>query len=306
MLGLRRFILCVLATTSSLADDAVLHLLQVQVVTVSEVEESRMNHSASDRPDAELLLTHHGKLEKFSQRLFKKSDVDQDDALSHSEYEDAMRNFAKEGSLTASTTPEELDTLFLKFASSGNLLKADEFERVLNTILSNLNSGSGCSDWCEQSAHAWTVKCSSSWADSQCSRCAKCTDAAEADDMQSAGNSQTLAEQSATELSYDSQLDQPWKPEEVPTTTTAPPNNLCNLVDLNPRITQMSEACQKKVDSAIMRNTPLDWKEKCACYLEVNEKDMVNLDCRTMEAKKYTVAEEYRQCKAYDEQHLSA
>jgi len=73
-------------------------------------------------------------------------------------------------------------------------------------------------------------------------------------------------------------------------------HNLCNMVDLNPLIKTMTPECQGLVDYAIAHNTPLTEDQRCKCYLEVDAASMQSLNCRTMEVKDMTVAEEFQQC----------
>jgi len=73
-------------------------------------------------------------------------------------------------------------------------------------------------------------------------------------------------------------------------------HSLCNVVDLNERIKQMTPGCKILVDGAIADSIPLTEVQRCDCYNEVDAASMLSLHCRTMEVKELTVAEEYQQC----------
>jgi uncharacterized protein YeeX (DUF496 family) len=73
---------------------------------------------------------------------------------------------------------------------------------------------------------------------------------------------------------------------------------VCQLEDVQRALAQMSGDCSAKVTNAVAKNTPLPEKERCLCYLEVNDAVAASLQCRTMQAKTHTLAQEYKLCQA--------
>jgi hypothetical protein len=73
---------------------------------------------------------------------------------------------------------------------------------------------------------------------------------------------------------------------------------VCEDADVQQALAQMTGNCAARVTKAVETNTPLSDKERCLCYLQVNQTVAENLRCRTMSAKTHTLAQEYTLCQA--------
>jgi len=80
---------------------------------------------------------------------------------------------------------------------------------------------------------------------------------------------------------------------EATSESTAP---ICHMSEVEEALNHMHGGCPRKVTTAIANNAPLGDNERCFCYLQVNSSIAMALNCRTMEAKTHTLAQDYNLC----------
>jgi len=78
---------------------------------------------------------------------------------------------------------------------------------------------------------------------------------------------------------------------------------ICHSSDVEQALEHMTSGCRGKLTTAITNNVPLGDVERCLCYLEVESPIATALNCRTMEAKTHTLAEEYNACEIGSHQY---
>jgi hypothetical protein len=70
----------------------------------------------------------------------------------------------------------------------------------------------------------------------------------------------------------------------------------CHAPRMTALINTMSTDCQQDLYSALETQQPLAFERRCECYLEIKQETALQVDCRSMQGKNQTVAEEYQQC----------
>lgn len=80
----------------------------------------------------------------------------------------------------------------------------------------------------------------------------------------------------------------------------------CPAPRMTALVNTMSKACQDDLYPALETQQPLSFDRRCECYLEIEQQTALQVNCRSMQEKSLTVAQEYQQCLDAKAAHAAA
>jgi len=70
----------------------------------------------------------------------------------------------------------------------------------------------------------------------------------------------------------------------------------CTAEERQTALDVMDTHCQTQLSNAIEKNTPLSDAVRCKCFEQIDESIALQLNCKSMEDKEFTLAQEYQTC----------